>query len=124
MLGDHRRGDHHSDGDKEYRSEKILDRLHNVVNMFAFRSFGENGSHDEGSESGRETDRCGQCDHSEAEADADNKENLVVEIFLGLFQQGRNDVDSHEEPQDQEEDEFGDVHYQLLAGEGLRDRHC
>ena len=90
-----------------------------MVDVFAFRGFGENGSHDEGSESGRETDRCGQSDHSEAEADADNKENLVVEIFLGLFQQGRNDVDSHEEPQDQEEDEFGDVHYQLLAGEGL-----
>ena len=119
VLGDHRRSDHHSDGDKEYGSEKVLDRLNDMVNMFAFRGFGEDGSHDEGSESGRETDRCGQCYHSEAEADADNKENLVVEIFLGLFQQGRDDVDSDEEPKNQEENELRYIHYQLLACEGL-----
>ena len=98
VLGDHRRRDHHSDRDKEYGSEKVLDWLNNVVNMLAFRCFGQNRSHNEGSEGRRETDRCGQRDHPEAESDADNQQNLVVEIFLGLFQQGRDDVDAHKEP--------------------------
>ena len=52
VLGDHRWGDHHSDRDKEYGSEKVLDRLYDVVNVFAFRSFCKDGPHNEGTECG------------------------------------------------------------------------
>ena len=123
MLEDDSGVDHHSDGDEEDRSEKVLQRFHYPFDVFSLDCLRKDGAHHEGSEGRGETDCIGEEDHAEAQAYADQQEDLVVEDVLDLAQDCGNQEYSDEEPENQEEDELEDVQHQFLAGKGLRDGH-
>ena len=123
VLEDDSGVDHHSDGDEEDRSEKVLQRFHYPFDVFSLDCLRKDGAHHEGSEGRGETDCIGEEDHAEAQAYADQQEDLVVEDVLDLAQDCGNQEYSDEEPENQEEDELEDVQHQFLAGKGLRDGH-
>ena len=62
--------------------------------------------------------------HTEAEADANYQQYLVVYILLGPLQYAGDQPDADDEPQDEEETQFGKVEEHLSPGElvGYRQR--
>ena len=91
--------------------------------MFALDRLGEDGSHHEGAECGGEANGFGERDHAEAQADAYDEQDLVVEETTGPLEDGRDQVNAHQEPQDQEKGKLGEVEQHLPAGELVGDRH-
>ena len=123
VLRDDGRGDHHTHGDEEDGAEEVLDRRDDALNVLAFNGLSKNGTHHEGAERGGEAHGLGQRDHAEAQADADDEQDLVVEEAARPLEDGRDDVDAHQEPKDEEERQLGQVEEHLAAGELVGDRH-
>ena len=122
LLPDDDRVHHHADRDEEDCPEEVLDLRKQMFNPFPFKCFCEDGTHHEGAEGRGESDRIGDGDHQEAEADGHDEEGLVVEQFLDFPEDGRDQVDAHQEPDDEEKDQpdEGDGHLSALetAGDG------
>ena len=117
VFSDNGRGDHHTHGDEEYRSEEVFDRGHEFLDFLGLDRFGKYGTHHKGSECGGEAHGLGKGNHSETQAYAHDEQDLVVDVFPGALEQGRDEVYAHEEPEYQEEGQFPEVEEHLPTGE-------
>ena len=113
---------HHADGNEENRPEEVLDMGQQMLNPFPFQRFRQDGTHHESAERGGKADGICDDDHREAKADGKNQQGLVIEQLAGLLEDGRNDIDAHQEPQDQEEDQFSEGQGHFGAFELSADR--
>ena len=91
--------------------------------MLALDGLSEDRTHYEGAKRRGESHRHGQRHHAEAEADADDQQDFVVDILAGPLEDARNYVNTDQEPENQEKGQLGQVEEHLLACETVGDRH-
>ena len=109
--------DQHAHRHEEDGAEEVFDAGYQLADVLSFNGFRENGTHDESAQRRGEARVAGQRHHAEAQADRHQQQDLVVQVAARPFQEGGDDIDAHQEPQDQEEQQLGQAHEHLAARE-------
>ena len=93
----------HTHRHEEDGAEEVLDGFHQLLNMLGLDRLCQDASHDESSESRRETNLRREDSHRTAQSQRHDEQHFVVHQSANLTQEGRNGKDSYHQPQHQEE---------------------
>ena len=105
VCADNSRIHHHAHGNEENGTEQVFDAAQQMFDTLPFQGFGQDGTHDEGTQCGGKPYGVGNGYHTETQAHGHHQQGLVIEKFLGLFECRRNNIDANQEPQNQEKDQ-------------------
>ena len=106
ILPQQRRFDQHADRHEKNRPEEVFDRRHHFFDRFGFGGPGQYRAHYERAEGRRKADRIGQHDHTEAQAQRNDQQRLGIEQPPYAPQQRRDQVNRHNEPRNEEKEQF------------------
>ena len=105
VLHEHGRLDEHADRHEEDRSEQILDRSGDLLDALGLGRTGQNGPHDESAQGGREPRVGRHDDHAQTESQRHDEQRLGIKEAPDTLEESRNQIDAHDEPQHQKENE-------------------
>ena len=90
----HSRIDHHAHRDKKYCAKEIFQRLHIFFNAVNQLRFGQDRPHKKRAQSRGKTGISRQQDHSETQADRNQKQHLVIEKPRDLIKKRRHQINT------------------------------
>ena len=91
--------------------------------MLGLKRLRQDGTHNEGAESGRETGLGSHHHHHETKAQGHHQQGFIIHQRPGFPEDERNEVNAHHQPQHQEKDQLEDASHQFSAFKVGRDGH-